>query len=62
MKKVIQFTINLPVEFPDDWSDDLIEFHINESSWCCSNIIDLLDDYDNKHGCLCSICNGKIIK
>ena len=34
--KTIQWTINLPMDFPSDWDDDMIEFHLNESSWCCS--------------------------
>ena len=26
--KTIQWTINLPMDFPSDWDDDMIEFHI----------------------------------
>lgn len=37
--KTIQWTINLPMDFPSDWDDDMIEFHLNESNWCCSNLI-----------------------
>lgn len=37
--KTIQWTINLPMDFPSNWDDDMIEFHLNESSWCCSNLI-----------------------
>ena len=32
--KTIQWTINLPMDFPSDWDDDMIEFHLNESNWC----------------------------
>lgn len=61
MKKIIRFTINLPMEFLDDWDFCMINFYINESSWCCSNLIDLLDEYDEKHGCICGICKGEVI-
>lgn len=46
--KTIQWTINLPMDFPLDWDDDMIEFHLNESSWCCSNLINELEKYSNK--------------
>lgn len=58
--KVIQWTINLPMDFPYDWDDDMIEFHLNESSWCCSNLISELEKYDEKNGCICGICEAKI--
>ena len=57
--KTIQWTINLPMDFPSDWDDDMIEFHLNESSWCCSNLISKLEKYDEKNGCICGICEAK---
>lgn len=59
--KTIQWTINLPMDFPEDWDDSMIEFHLNESSWCCSNLIDELEKYDKEHGCICSICEAKVV-
>lgn len=58
--KTIQWTINLPMDFPSDWDDDMIEFHLNESSWCCSNFISELEKYDEKNGCICGICEAKV--
>lgn len=58
--KTIQWTINLPMDFPSDWDDDMIEFHLNESSWCCSNLISELEKYDEKNGCICGICEVKV--
>ena len=58
--KTIQWTINLPMDFPSDWNDDMIEFHLNESSWCCSNLISELEKYDEKNGCICGICEAKV--
>lgn len=58
--KTIQWTINLPMDFPSDWDDDMIEFHLNESNWCCSNLISKLEKYDEKNGCICGICEAKV--
>lgn len=56
----VRWTINLPMEFPEDWDKRMIEFHFNESSWCCSNLIELLEKYDEEHGCLCGICEAEV--
>ena len=58
--KTIQWTINLPMDFPSDWDNELIEFHLNESSWCCSNLISELEKYDEENGCICGICEAKV--
>lgn len=60
--KQIQWTIKLPMDFPDDWDNHMIEFHLNESSWCCSNLIEELEKYDEENGCICSICEAKVIE
>ena len=39
----------------------MIEFHLNESSWCCSNLIKELKKYDEENGCICSICEAKVV-
>ena len=49
------------MNFPPDYDDDLIEFSLNESSWCASNIIPMLEDYDRKHGCICNICEFVVL-
>lgn len=58
--KTIQWTINLPMDFPSKWDNDMIEFHLNESSWCCSNLISKLKKYDEENGCICGICEAKV--
>ena len=59
--KLIQWTINIPMNFPADWEKHTIEFHLNESSWCCDNLIDELEEYSRENGCICSICEAKVI-
>ena len=58
---IIKWTINLPMEFPEDWDAHMIEFHLNDSSWCCSNLIDALDKYSDAHGCICGICKAEVV-
>ena len=59
--KTIQWIINLPMDFSLDWDDDMIEFHLNESSWCCTNLISKLKKYDEENGCICGICEAKVV-
>lgn len=56
----VHWTINLPMEFPEDWDKHMIEFHLNDSSWCCSNLIEMLEEYDKEHGCICGICRAEV--
>lgn len=60
-EKIIEFTIRLPMDFSEDWDDDMIEFHLNESSWCMDNIIDELKRYSEANGCICNICEGRAL-
>ena len=61
MKRVIQWVIDLPMEVPDEWDKDMIEFHFNESSWCCDNLIDELEKFSEEHGCICPICHATVV-
>lgn len=60
-KRTVEIKIKLPMEFPSDWDDKLIDFHLNDGSWCMDNFIDLLDEYSKKHGCICEICEAKVL-
>lgn len=57
----IRWTIDLPMSFPKDWDKRLIEFHLNESSWCCDNLIDDLVKYSDQNGCICGICEAEVL-
>jgi len=60
-KRTVEIKIKLPMEFPGDWDDKLIDFHLNDSSWCMDNFIELLDEYSKEHGCICGICEAKVL-
>ena len=51
----------LPMEFVDDMDDWEINYQLNESSWCMSNLIELLTEYDINHDCLCHICKARVV-
>lgn len=59
--KNIEIKINLPMDFPSDWTIQDIEFYLNESSYCCDNLIQLLQNYSIKYGCICNIIECKVI-
>lgn len=59
--KNIRITIDLPTDFPVDWDNEMIEFYLNESSYCCDNLISKLEEYSEENGCICSITKCKVI-
>ena len=57
----IRWSVDLPMKFPIDWTDEEIEFYLNESSYCRSNLIDLLNKYEEEHTCICNISKAEIL-
>ena len=51
----------LPMEFPSHMDDWDINFLLNESSWCMSNLIEMLLEYEREHGCICNICEAHVV-
>lgn len=59
--RIVKVTINIPCTFPDEWDDNLINFHLNESSWCCDNYISELQDYADRNTCICPITHSEVL-
>lgn len=59
--KNIRIVIDLPMDFPVEWDNEMIEFYLNESSYCCDNLIDELEKYGEENGCICGITKCKLI-
>lgn len=59
--KTIRVTIDLPMDFPEEWDNEMIEFHLNESSYCCSNLIREIEKYSEENGCICMITKCSVI-
>lgn len=57
----VAFTVTIPWRTVRSWSDGETESHLNDSGWCASNLIQYLEAYEKKHGCLCSVTEAKVI-
>lgn len=40
----------------------MVEFQRNESSWCASNLLDMLNKYDEEHGRICNLVKAEVIE
>lgn len=60
--KTIEIKIKLPMTFPQAWSNEDINFYLNDSSWCCSNLIPLLREYSDTNGCICGITQCSVLE
>jgi hypothetical protein len=60
---IVDFTISFIMDVPIDWGKDMIEFHYNESSWCCNNFIDKLNMWVEKTNdrCICPFTTAKYV-
>jgi hypothetical protein len=60
---VIEATFTLVREVPEDWEPHMIEFQLNDSSWCASNMLGDLEKLDEADGrCLCSQFRGRYVR
>lgn len=59
--RTVQLTINLPMDFPSDWTDDDIEIYLNVSPYCLSNMLDIAHRYEEEHGCICAISEAHLM-
>lgn len=63
---MVRVEMTIPRVVPAHWTQHDIEFHMNDSSWCASNIINDLQrmdeaDEDNCR-CLCSDFRGEFLR
>lgn len=47
---------------PVGWNEDLVEFWLNESSWCADNIISELESQAARMGCLCDTFSAEFVR
>lgn len=58
-KRVVLCKLLLPMEFPASWSDEDIEFYLNDSGWCASSLLYVLDKAtDGGRKCICNDFKG----
>ena len=61
-KVKVRYIITMERDYPVSWDKNMIEFHMNESSWCSSNIIQELEEHEKDHGCICDIVVGEVVE
>ena len=59
---VVEVTMRLVRRVPEDWDANMIEFHMNDSSWCASNFIGEIQSVNTKERCLCDRTEGKFVR
>lgn len=58
---MIRMTIEFPRSVPRSWEKDMIEFQLNDGSWCADNILSDLEKVAEDNGCLCSLASFEYI-
>ncbi len=56
----VAVTIEIEMAYPIFQEKDSIEFHLNESSWCASNIMGYIEAVE-QNGCLCGYASFKVL-
>ena len=59
---VMEMKIEIVMEVPESWDEEMCNFHKNQGSWCATNIIDTLKKINKVNGCLCSVSEFKYIR
>ena len=56
MKKVkVRYVYEIEIEVPYHWTEDNIDFHRNDSSWCADNSLEEIEKYQTGGDCLCGV-------
>lgn len=60
---VVDFTIRLVTSEPAHWPKEMIEGHYNLGSWCCDNLLRMIEQYQEQTGrCLCNLTTASFVR
>jgi len=63
---MVEVSMTIPRVVPADWDESMVNFHLNESSWCADNIIEDINLYINSKNqgapCMCGTFCGKLLR
>lgn len=59
---LVEYKIQLVKYYPEDWEEDNINSHLQDSSWCASNAVDELVKINEEKGCMCNQFFGMYIR
>jgi len=59
----VRYSFEIEIDVPHFWDEGLIDFRLNDSSWCADNAIEEIGKYREASGdeCLCGIFEGRFI-
>lgn len=61
----VRFTVEIDVLVPHHWSDDMVGYRYNDSTWCADNLPDLIQDDIERltavHRCLCAAFKAEVV-
>lgn len=58
----LRLTVEYEKDYPDDWDESMIDFHIYDSSWCADNALEDIKNYLKENNiCLCNSGNFEIL-
>lgn len=59
----IKMTVEYEVEYPDNFDEALVDFHLTESSWCADNALSDISEYlKSTDKCLCGIAEFEVLQ
>ena len=63
-KVCVKVTFFVESEYPADWSDESILFHLNESSFCMDNLLSMRLEQTKKPGgnCTCMTAEAVLVE
>lgn len=62
---LVEYRVLVVKHYPTDpdWDAHLVEFQINDGSWCCSTILGELESLDERDGrCLCANVHATYVR
>jgi hypothetical protein len=60
-KRIVKVETMVLLDFPEDWNNSDIEFYLNDSSSCSSNVLSALADSDDELECGCSVTTMTVV-
>jgi hypothetical protein len=58
----VRVVIEYLTEVPAYWNKEAFEFHHNDGTWCKSNLIKELQEFDYEVGCLCHCAQFEMLE
>lgn len=61
-KVLVRVVVEYEMDMPANWDKNQVEFRLNESSYCASNLLDDLKEFEKENGCLCAFVHYEYLR